>query len=222
MRLEDWRNDPSAQKKTWIAASIVAVMLGLLWLPSPASVKQLFARRRRAETKVAVIRPVPADEIRAIPIPATPHDNSVSTPASSASAPSLLAGIWSGMAALPPQHGMCKLALELNTDASGTATAYSTLACQPPATDYLGGKISAGSLMGLQTMLNPTSAIMTGTTDANGVLHLKVTKNVGVAEANHGCSMASAEATPFGGARLAFEWHEENCPGGQMLLVRAK
>lgn len=214
MTRTEWNNNPSAQKKTYIAAGILGFMLLLLWLPSLHSLRHIFSPKRGTLTTTPAQRAVdPRPQVHTPPgpPPAAPAPNSVVT---------AFTGKWQGHAALPPQHGFCTLTLEIGSNPDGTSSGYSTLACQPPPSDYAGGRVRAANqlLMGS----NPSSAILTGTTDASGVLHFKVTQNIGVAQANHGCNMLSADATPFGQGRIAFEWHEENCLGGQMVMTRLR
>ena len=223
MTLQEWRENPSAQKKTWIALGAVGVMLTVLWLPSLNDLKRFFSIRPHAATaRKVIVEPPHSSQAPSVPLmPVIPPTEAPALPPiAQLSAP--LTGKWAGAAFLPPQHGLCRLTLEVGSNPDGTSSGYSTLGCQPPASDYSGGRVATPLAMQLAKAVNPASAILTGTTDANGVLHFKVMKNIGVAEASHGCNMTSADATPFGAGRMAFEWHEEGCPGGQIVMSHTK
>jgi hypothetical protein len=209
MTPDQWRDDPVAQRKTWITVGVGSVMLAALMLPSGLMHPW---RWRRAQPQAPVFRPDMQQTRPPVQI----------APAAPAPAPALpLAGKWKGAGVLAPNHGLCQLALEVTPASDGKASGYTTLFCQPPASDYVNGRVrNLNPTIGKS--INPTSAILSGIAGPDGVTHFTVTKNIGVAESAHGCNMTTADATPFGPGRIAFEWHEEHCPGGQIVLGRAR
>jgi hypothetical protein len=208
MLIEEWRDDPAAQRKTWITVAVCCVVLVALMLPSGLMNSW---RSRHAQP---VVRPE-MQQTRP-PVQIAPAS------APQAAPPLELAGKWKGAAVLAPHHGLCQLALEVTATSDGKPSGYTTLVCQPPASDYANGRLRTLNPMTLGKGINPTSAILSGIVGPNGITHFTVTKNIGVGETEHGCNMTTADATPFGPGRIAFEWHEQNCPGGQIVLGRTR
>lgn len=215
MTLESWRADPQAQKKTWILLACVGAALTLLLLPLPAFKRWVTGKGSAANNARQVTphgREITNGSGTTPPQPRVPVHVSPVAP---------FVGHWRGNAALPPQHGNCTLTLEITANPDDTSTGDSSLACAPPMIDIVSDPkhFDPAKVMALQAGLNPSSAILNGTLDATGTLQFSVKQNIGVAEANHGCNMTGAEATRFGGNRIAFTWHEEGCPGGQIVLT---
>ena len=66
--------------------------------------------------------------------------------------------------------------------------------------------------------MNPAAAILTGTPE-NGSLHFRVDKTVG-ADVD-GCAATSFTAMPFGTNKIAVQWQDGSCQGGQIVLNKS-
>jgi hypothetical protein len=130
-----------------------------------------------------------------------------------------LPGHWVGRAFLPGR-GICALQFELRetNDAPGRYAGYSSLACQRvPALMAPQGRASPPSSM--MSQMNPTSAILSGTME-NGSIHFRVDQTID--PDTRACAATSFLVSPFGMNRIAVQWQERNCPGGQMILQRTR
>jgi hypothetical protein len=161
--------------------------------------------KAKAEAKAAA----PAPDKAAIPAPTAKADSSPLTTVSN------LSGTWNGRGALTGR-GICSLRLELRETQAGTGhyTGYSTLSClNIPAL-----MSRAHHASGIQNHMNPAANILTGEPE-NGSIRFKVDKSIS-ADAN-GCAATSFTATPFGSNKIAVQWQEGNCQGGEILLGRS-
>jgi hypothetical protein len=128
-----------------------------------------------------------------------------------------LQGFWVGRGMLNTR-GMCTLKLELRDvpDSAGHYTDYSTLGCQPIAAMFRmgGGRILPQEIRNMQ---NPKAVILTGEPQ-NGAIRF-IIENTVVGDAGE-CATSSFTVTPFGTNRIAADWTEGACRGGQLLLDR--
>ena len=127
-----------------------------------------------------------------------------------------LSGFWKGQA-LVVNQGLCTLNLEMrDTDAPANYIGYSTLSCAtPPSLWGLKGGQQLPPAMREQML--PTAIVMTGT-PVNGAIRFQVNRTV-VSPAS-GCETTSYTVTPFGTNRVAVQWLDGLCLGGQILMTR--
>jgi hypothetical protein len=127
-----------------------------------------------------------------------------------------ISGIWRGGAALDGR-GICNLKFELNEQAEGRFTGYSTMTCT--ATGPLMADKKINQRASALNRMDPEAAILTGAVE-KGSIEFHVDKTVG-ADAQ-GCSPTSFSLTPFGANQLAAEWQEATCAGGHMILRKVR
>ena len=126
-----------------------------------------------------------------------------------------LTGTWKGRGALTG-HGLCDLRLELREthEAPGHYTGYSALSClniAPLMTPKARNRASANC----RNRLNPAASILTGVPEDGSIrFHVDKTINPDI----NGCAATSFTATPFGTNRIAVQWQEGSCQGGQIIL----
>jgi hypothetical protein len=125
-----------------------------------------------------------------------------SAPKPAAASPSLkLAGIWRGKTAVG-KLGVCDVRVELVENPAEHFTGYPSFSCG-------NGRAPA----------NVDAAILTGALEGNAV-RFHIDKTIGTDLG--GCAVTSFAVTQFGANQLAAEWQKGNCPGGNVILQRAK
>lgn len=127
-----------------------------------------------------------------------------------------LSGTWRGQGAIR-NRALCTLKLELRDSqgSPGNYAGYSTLSC------LNAGQLSALKGHGLLRMrgpFTPAAVILNGTPE-NGSIRFRVDKTVS-ADAD-GCELSGFTATPFGTNKIAVQWQEGSCAGGEILLDRS-
>lgn len=128
-----------------------------------------------------------------------------------------ISGLWMGQDVLAGR-GLCTRRLELREapDTPGNYTGYSTLSCiRPPGLVSLQGERRLPNQ--IRNQLKPTAIIMTGAPE-NGAILFHVDKTVvGI---NDDCATSAFTVTPFGTNKIAAQWQEGSCQGGQVILNR--
>ena len=157
-------------------------------------------------------------EVHAKPSPAIPMP--VAAPVTVPSAAAQLAstaGKYSGGGLIKTRQ--CKMELELDPpDPQGGYTAYMTITCFSPG--FIVGMTPAERASGAMNLANqftPASAALSGSVVVVAI-KLKATKSIETLA--DGCPLAGASITPFGFGRIALDWEETGCPGGQLILQR--
>jgi hypothetical protein len=115
--------------------------------------------------------------------------------------PLKIAGIWRGKTAVG-KLGVCDVRVELVENTAGQFTGYPSFSCG-------NGRAPA----------NVDAAILTGALEGNAI-HFRIDKTIGI-DLN-GCAITSFAVTQFGASQLVAEWQKGNCPGGNVILQRAK
>jgi len=127
-----------------------------------------------------------------------------------------LSGFWKGQNLVAGQ-GFCTLALELREmETPANYTAYSTLSCKAPPSLW---GLKGGQLLPprMRDEMLPTAITLNGTPE-NGAIRFQVDKTV--VSSMSSCATTSFIVTPFGTNRIAAEWREGLCQGGQILMAR--
>ena len=190
------------QKKAgWI---IAAVLLMVHFAPTFLTiVRQQFSHR--APARAVPVRPPAA----ALPGPVVAPALPVTTE---------FLGIWTG-SALTPTLETCQVRLEMRpaVDKPGFFSGFETRSCVPTGM-LVGGRVEK-DVATLIRDASPISAIMTGSV-INGDMVFQVEKTVGAQTGP--CQLTGYSASPFGTGQLMAQWQEGSCPGGHMLLTRAR
>jgi hypothetical protein len=128
-----------------------------------------------------------------------------------------LSGTWKGEGALTG-HGICTLRLELREteNTPGHYTGYSTLSCENVAPLMQPG--ARNRAYALKNKMDPAASILSGVPE-NGSIHFHVDKTINTHPG--GCAATSFTATPFGTNKIAVQWQEGECQGGEILLGRS-
>ncbi len=127
-----------------------------------------------------------------------------------------LSGFWKGQN-LVVNQGFCTLNLEMReTDTPANYIGYSTLSCRTPSSLW-GLKGGQQLPPAMREQMLPTAIVMTGT-PVNGAIRFQVNRTV-VSPAS-GCETTSYTVTPFGTNRVAVQWLDGLCLGGQILMNR--
>jgi hypothetical protein len=110
---------------------------------------------------------------------------------------------------------LCKMELELHPpDLQGQYTGYTSLACWPAAAMVGQGPHTAE---GVVTKFRPAGAILTGSA-VNGTIKLKANKTIETLA--DGCPISGLSIVSFGVGRVAVDWDETGCEGGQLVLTQ--
>ncbi len=160
----------------------------------------------------------PRAPVRAFPVrsPTTPHPAPVDAPAPPVTTQFL--GVWTG-SALTPTLETCQVRLEMRPDQDkpGFFSGFETRSCVPTGL-LVGGRVEK-DVASLIRDASPVSATMTGSV-INGDMVFQVEKTVGAQTGP--CQLTGYSASPFGTGQLMAQWQEGSCPGGHMLLTRAR
>jgi hypothetical protein len=182
--------------------------------------QQAIRQRKQAMAKAKPKTTAPAPKTPSVP-PAAPSVARRSAPRvlpkpAPPSPFAKISGIWRGGAALDGR-GICNLKFELNEQAEGRFTGYSTMTCT--ATGPLMAEKKINQRASALNRMDPEAAILTGAVE-QGSIEFHVDKTVG-ADAQ-GCAPTSFSLTPFGANQLAAEWQEATCAGGHMILRKVR
>lgn len=196
------------QKALLIALGVIVASYVVRWLYTSAQElanrqQQIRLAQQRAKAPARVpVTPQPAKPSR----PVSPFVTTLSN----------LSGFWKGQNLVAGQ-GFCTLALELREmETPANYTAYSTLSCMAPPSLW---GLKGGQLLPprMRDEMLPTAITLQGMPE-NGVIRFQVDKTV-VSPMSR-CATTSFTVTPFGTNRIAAEWHEGLCQGGQILMAR--
>jgi len=196
----------------FVGGSIVETMHRAAYLHHLQAIRAAQMQKAREQADAKAKAKAEAKTAAAPEKPAAPTAKADSSPLTTVSN---LSGTWNGRGALTGR-GICSLRLELRetNEAPGHYTGYSTLSClNIPAL-----MSRAHHASGIQNHMNPAADILTGEPE-NGSIRFKVDKSIS-ADAN-GCAATSFTATPFGSNKIAVQWQEGNCQGGEILLGRS-
>jgi hypothetical protein len=127
-------------------------------------------------------------------------------------------GTWLGSALMPNQD-TCQLRLEIRSSDQkpGDYTGFLTRRCIPTA-PIRGGKINQQSIPGFIETTSPVSAVLSGPV-VDGALQLRLLRAIGAAP-DH-CDLTDMTVSEFA-EQIAAQWQPGSCPGGQMLLSKAR
>lgn len=196
------------QKVLLIAVGVIVASYVVRWLYTSAQElaqrqQQIRLAQQRAKLPARVpVAPVPAKPSR----PVSPFVTTLSN----------LSGFWKGQNLVAGQ-GFCTLALELREmETPANYTAYSTLSCMAPPSLW---GLKGGQLLPprMRDQMLPTAITLQGTPE-NGAIHFQVDKTV--VSPMSSCATTSFMVTPFGTNRIAAQWREGLCQGGQILMAR--
>ena len=129
-----------------------------------------------------------------------------------------LGGRWEG-SAMVNNRGVCRLQFELQRAPQSQFKGFSKLLCTSVAFLTPGAKPLPRPTAPALTLLNPSSAIMTGKVEGAAI---RFTVDQTFNNSPDGCTMKTFALTPFGQDQIATQWTEDNCVGGQMVLQRAQ
>ena len=198
---------PQQKKAGWI---IGAVLLTVHFAPG------VIAAARRSFSPPPPARPLPVRPVAVAPPPPPAPD-----PAAVAlfQATTQFAGIWTG-SALDADQNRCSIRLEMrpSLDKPGAFSGYESRSCFPVSV-LQGGKIRKDDIPTIIRETSPVSATMTGSV-INGAMVFQIDNIVGARPGP--CQLTGYSASPFGSGQIMAEWQEGSCPGGHMLLVKAR
>lgn len=191
----------------YVARSVYSTMQQMAW--QRQQVQRAAEQRARAREKEKQDKEKKAAAAAAAATPPPPKFSPLTTVSN-------LTGTWQGQGAMSGR-GLCTLKLELREteNAPGHYTGYSTLACRnDPA---LMQPRARNRAFALRNRMDPAASVLTGAPE-NGSIRFHVEKTIS-ADAN-GCAATSFTATPFGTNKIAVQWQEGSCQGGEILLSR--
>jgi hypothetical protein len=192
------------KKQLWIGAAVVA---GLYFAPSIIShVSSVVTPSKTA----AAMHPKPSPAVPMAVVPA------VQAPSPAAQL-ALLSGKYGGDGLVKTRQ--CKMELELNPpDPQGNYTAYTSVTCfSPSAIIGMTPSQRANGAMGLANQFTPAGAVLSGSV-VDGAIKLKTNKSIETLA--DGCPITGLSIVGFGLGRIAVDWDENGCPGGQLILQR--
>jgi hypothetical protein len=196
------------QKALLICLGVIVASYAVRWLYTSA---QQLAQRQQ-QINLAQQRAKAAPRVPVAPAPAKP-----SRPVSPfVTTLSNLSGFWKGQNLVAGQ-GFCTLGLELREqETPANYIAYSTLSCMAPPSLW---GLKGGQLLPprMRDEMLPTAITLQGTPE-NGAIRFQVDKTV--VSPMSGCATTSFMVTPFGTNRVAAQWREGLCQGGQILMAR--
>jgi hypothetical protein len=196
------------QKALLICLGVIVASYVVRWLY--ASAQELANRQKQinlAQQRAKAAPRVPTTSAPAKPSrPVSPFVTTLSN----------LSGFWKGQNLVAGQ-GFCTLGLELRElETPANYTAYSTLSCMAPPSLW---GLKGGQLLPprMRDEMLPTAITLQGTPE-NGAIRFQVDKTV--VSPMSGCATTSFMVTPFGTNRIAAQWREGLCQGGQILMAR--
>ncbi len=188
------------KKQLWIAGIVIAMLYF-----APSILSHVIGVFTPSKTSAAVhAKPSAAIPMPVVQAPVTPNP---------AAQFALLSGKFAGEGMV--KERICKMELELNPpDPQGGFAGYTSLSCFSN-----GSLVGAGprTATGVVNQFRPASAILTGSVVGSAI---KLKANKSIETLSDGCALSGLSIVSFGTGRIAVDWDEDGCPGGQIVLQK--
>jgi hypothetical protein len=232
MKLDEFKNNPGAQRKTWyFAGAVLLVVLVLFWpkgqkkpvvRPVPQARPCLTNGRGRGTliNGVCVAPAIAGGKLPPVADPPTvenpPATVPIVPPAPQAPAPLKLQGSWRGSGAQSKE--VCTLNLEIgDTPDKAGYSGYSTIRCSPLFDErMMRPTIAAAAEM--RVRMNPASAVLMSGSAADNKVIFEVEQNLSTL-----CPLQVLTVQPFGttGRELSVFW-KDGCREAALVLTRIR
>ena len=196
--------NPKTKEVLFVCAAIV---IGSYLVRSfVASYQRIVYARQQAMRRAQQPKPVPVSKA---------PDPAETALATEAAAMGNLSGMWEGRGPTP-SRGICNLHLELKQGDPGQYKGYSRFNCIQ--LQSMEKPTDPSPIFNMAQNITPQAAVLTGRVE-KGTIHLHTAKAIGTD--GNGCSITELILTPFGATRVAAEWKEGTCQGGNLMMQRA-